>query len=95
MRTSFVKRGLCLGLGVVAAGHGRVSRDSRLTLPPRHLDLPHGPGRRRRRLAGRRRGTRDFKTFLQESAPGTIGVHAVCTRTPAGYQVARKDVLVG
>jgi hypothetical protein len=25
----------------------------------------------------------------------TIGVHAVCSRTPAGYQVVRKDVLVG
>ncbi|MEO8690121.1 MAG: hypothetical protein ABI611_18135 [Solirubrobacteraceae bacterium] len=25
----------------------------------------------------------------------TVGVHAVCTRTPAGYQVVRQDVLVG
>lgn len=29
------------------------------------------------------------------SVARTIGVHAVCTRTPAGYQVVRKDVLVG
>jgi hypothetical protein len=28
-------------------------------------------------------------------AARTIGVHAVCSRTPAGYQVVRKDVLTG
>ncbi len=29
------------------------------------------------------------------TATRTIGVHAVCSRTPAGYQVVRKDVLTG
>ena len=29
------------------------------------------------------------------SVARTIGVHAVCSRTPAGYQIVRKDVLVG
>ena len=28
-------------------------------------------------------------------ATRTIGVHAVCSRTPSGYEVVRKDVLVG
>jgi hypothetical protein len=62
-------------------------------------------------------GSADFRTRMQESAPGTtglpsvsvhlaavrngdvtahtIGVHAVCASAPAGYQVVRKDVLVG
>jgi hypothetical protein len=29
------------------------------------------------------------------TATRTIGVHAVCSSTPAGYQVVRKDVLTG
>jgi hypothetical protein len=28
-------------------------------------------------------------------AARTIGVHAVCSSAPAGYQVVRKDVLTG
>lgn len=27
--------------------------------------------------------------------PALVGVHAVCSRTPAGYQIVRKDVLAG
>ncbi len=61
-------------------------------------------------------GTADFRTRMQESAPGTvggstsvfltalrntdsrphtIGMHAVCARTPAGYQVVRRDLPTG
>ena len=34
-------------------------------------------------------------TLRNGPAAHTIGVHAVCSSTPAGYQVVRKDVLVG
>jgi hypothetical protein len=62
-------------------------------------------------------GTADFRTRMQESAPGTvgspsvsvhlasirnnglvkrtIGIHAVCARTPSAYQVVRRDVVTG
>jgi hypothetical protein len=62
-------------------------------------------------------GTGDFRTRMQESAPGTtgspsvsvhlaairnngtvkrtIGIHAVCARTPSAYQVVRRDLLIG
>jgi hypothetical protein len=116
MRTSFVKRGLCLGLGVVAAA---TAASPAMAASPFLRDTSICPAGKVVVGGGSQvvgEGTADFKTFLQESAPGTIGspsasvhlaalrnggaartigVHAVCSRTPAGYQVVRKDVLVG
>jgi hypothetical protein len=73
MRTSFVKRGLCLGLGVVAAA---TAASPAMAASPFLRDTSICPAGKVVVGGGSQvvgEGTADFKTFLQESAPGTIG----------------------
>src|SRR5215213_3194131 len=73
MRTSFVKRGLCIGLGVAAAA---TAASPAMAASPFLRDTSICPAGKVVVGGGSQvvgEGTADFKTFLQESAPGTIG----------------------
>ena len=73
MRTSFVKRALCIGLGVAAAA---TAASPAMAASPFLRDTSVCPTGKVVVGGGSQvvgEGTADFKTFLQESAPGTIG----------------------